>query len=205
MFDKRLRALIDPALDACGAALAARGVRADAVTLAGLALGLAAAGLAAAGLFAWALAALALNRLADGVDGAIARARGRTDAGGFLDIMADFVFYGAFPLGFALADPTANSLAAAALLFSFYVNGSAFLAYATMAERHPELGRSGPRKSFAYLWGLAEGFETIVVFSAMALFPAWFAWLAWGFAALCLVSGAARIAHGYLATRELER
>jgi phosphatidylglycerophosphate synthase len=39
-----------------------------------------------------ALAAILLNRLLDGLDGALARRRGLTDAGGFLDISLDFLF-----------------------------------------------------------------------------------------------------------------
>ncbi|MGT4046616.1 CDP-alcohol phosphatidyltransferase family protein [Escherichia coli] len=44
----------------------------------------------------WYLAALVvilLNRLLDGLDGALARRRGLTDAGGFLDISLDFLFF----------------------------------------------------------------------------------------------------------------
>ena len=36
----------------------------------------------------------------------------KTDFGGFLDIVLDFAFYGAIPLGFIFADPAANALAA---------------------------------------------------------------------------------------------
>jgi phosphatidylglycerophosphate synthase len=49
-----------------------------------------------------------LNRLFDGLDGALARRRGLTDAGGFLDISLDFLFYALVPFGFMLADPAAN-------------------------------------------------------------------------------------------------
>ncbi|MFX6950021.1 CDP-alcohol phosphatidyltransferase family protein, partial [Acinetobacter baumannii] len=75
--------------------LVRQGVGADQVTVAGLILGLAAAAAAAKAAFGAALVLILVNRLCDGLDGAIARARGRTDAGGFLDITADFVFYGA--------------------------------------------------------------------------------------------------------------
>jgi phosphatidylglycerophosphate synthase len=103
-------------------ALAQRGVRADQITLVGLAIGLAAAGAAALGLFALALAGLILNRLADGLDGAVARLTQPTDRGAYLDIALDFVFYAAFPLGFALHDPAANALPAAILLASFILS-----------------------------------------------------------------------------------
>jgi len=112
MFDTRVRRLIDPPLDAAGRRIARAGVSANAVTLAGFALGMAAAGAVAAGAFALALALVAANRLADGLDGAVARAAGRTDLGGYLDVPLDFVFYGALPLAFALHDPAANALPA---------------------------------------------------------------------------------------------
>ncbi|WP_435891264.1 CDP-alcohol phosphatidyltransferase family protein, partial [Klebsiella pneumoniae] len=53
-----------------------------------------------------ALAACALGAavcLLDGLDGALARRRGLTDAGGFLDIALDFLFYALVPFGFILA------------------------------------------------------------------------------------------------------
>ena len=61
---------------------------------------------------------LLLNRLLDGLDGAVARAAGSTDLGGFLDITMDFLVYSAIPFAFVLKDP-GNALAAAFLIFSF--------------------------------------------------------------------------------------
>lgn len=51
-----------------------------------------------------------------------------TDAGGFLDISLDFLFYALVPFGFILADPTHNALAGGWLLFAFIGTGSSFLA-----------------------------------------------------------------------------
>ena len=121
MLDGMMRGVIDAPLNRGGRWLAARGASANAVTLAGLALGLVAAALiwrlAGRGLLV-ALVLLA-SRLADGLDGAVARARGKTDFGGYLDIVCDFAFYGAIPLAFVLRDPAANGVAGAFLLFSF--------------------------------------------------------------------------------------
>lgn len=194
MFDARLRLLIDPPLNAAGRTVAAIGLTANAVTVIGLVFGLAAAGLIAAGYPLLALPLLLANRLADGLDGAVARATERTDLGGYLDIVFDFLFYGAIPLAFALQDPDNNALAAAVLLLSFYANGAAFLTFAIMAERKRlETSRQG-LKSLYYLGGLAEGAETILIFALMCLWPEGFSLLAYGFAALCGVSAAARIA-----------
>lgn len=193
MFDARLRPLIDPPLNRLGSALARSGVSANAVTLTGFCAGILAAIAIALGDPLAGLVLIALNRLADGLDGAVARATRKTDLGGYLDITLDFFFYGAIPFAFAVYDPSANALAAAALLLSFYANGSAFLAFAIMAQKHGlETDRQGS-KSLYYIGGLAEGAETIALFVLMCLWPSGFAVLAWGFAAVCALSAAARV------------
>ncbi len=193
MFDARLRTLIDPPLNRIGKGAAHRGVRADQVTLFGFALALLAMALIACGQTIWALLFVLGNRLCDGLDGAVARATKKTDLGGYLDIVLDFVFYGGVPLAFALLAPAENALPAAALLFSFYANGSAFLAYAVMAEKRGLQTTAQGQKSLFYLSGIAEGAETITLFCLMCVWPSGFALLAYGFAAICVVSAAARV------------
>ncbi|QUS57011.1 CDP-alcohol phosphatidyltransferase family protein [Pseudovibrio brasiliensis] len=193
MFDAKLRGYIDPPLNRMGKALADLGITANAVTLVGLGFGLAAAAAVAAGQFYTALLFILLNRFADGLDGAIARAVGSTNLGGFYDITFDFIFYGAIPLAFAFVAPEQNALAAAALLFSFYINGSTFLAFATLAQKLGMQTTLRGKKSFYYLGGLAEGFETIGVFVAFCLFPTYFSWVAWTFAAICTLSAISRV------------
>ena len=135
-----------------------------------------------------------LNRLADGLDGAIARANRRTDLGGYMDIVFDFLFYGAVPLAFVLSRPSeANAVAGAVLLFSFYANGAAFLTFAIMAEKRGIETSAQGLKSLFYLGGLAEGGETILVFVLFCLLPAYFPHIALAFAAICFISAAARI------------
>ena len=163
MFDARLRRLIDPPLDAAGRRLAGWGLGANATTLGGFVIGLAALPLLAAGQFAAALIVILLNRLADGLDGAIARHQGPSDLGGYLDILCDFLFYGAVVFGFVLAAP-ANQVPGAFLLFSFIGTGSSFLAFAILAARHGWETSERGRKSFFHLGGLTEGSETIALF-----------------------------------------
>ncbi len=195
MFDAALRRWIDPPLDRLGARLAARGIAADAVTLAGLGFGLAAAGAVAVGAFWLALGLIGLSRLADGLDGAVARATQRTDFGGFLDIASDFAFYGAVPFGFVLHDPAANGVAGAALLLSFYVNGASFLGFAILAEKRRIRTEAQGVKNLFYSGGLLEGGETIAFFVALCLWPAAFAPLAWAFAGLSLLTALGRVLH----------
>lgn len=193
MLDGFMRPLIDPPLNALGRRLAGIGTRPDMVTLTGLALGLIAALIVALGHPAWALLPLALNRIADGLDGAVARASARTDFGGYLDITCDFLVYGAIPLAFVLADPAANGAAGGFLLTSFYVNGASFLGYAILAEKRGLTSSARGAKSLYFTGGLLEGTETIVFFAALCLWPAWFPALAWTFAALCFVTAGTRI------------
>jgi len=196
MFDARLRPLIDPPLNRLGQTLAGTGITANSVTLGGFAFGLAAALAIATGHFLIGFLLIALNRFADGLDGAVARATAKTDLGGYLDITLDFFFYGAIPLAFAIVNPGENALPAAALLASFYANGSAFLAFAIMAEKKALSTEAQGAKSLFYIGGLAEGAETIALFLLMALVPSWFPALAWGFAAVCFVSAGARVLIG---------
>lgn len=194
MLDGVMRRVIDPTVNRLGRILAARGASADGITLVGLALGLLSAGLIAAGAATGlALMPLLAGRLADGLDGAVARASQKTDFGGFLDIACDFLFYGAIPLAFVLRDPVANGAAGAFLLCSFYVNGATFLGYAVLAAKRGMETAGRGEKSLYFTAGLLEGTETIALFIAFCLWPAAFAPLAWGFGALCFITALSRV------------
>jgi phosphatidylglycerophosphate synthase len=193
MLDGWARRHIDPALNVMGSALAQAGISANSVTLAAFGVGVLAAIAIAFGWFLTGLALLLVSRLGDGLDGAVARIQGKTDFGGYLDIVLDFAFYGAIPFGFVLADPAANAVAGAVLLLSFYVNGSSFLAYAIMAEKRELEGRVRGEKSIFFTTGLAEATETLIVFVAFCLFPGWFAAIAYVFAALTFYTALSRI------------
>ena len=184
MLDAVLRRRIDPPVERLATRLVAAGVGANAVTAAGLGIGLAAALAIALGAPLVGLVLILLSRLCDGLDGAIAKKTRPTDLGGYLDIVFDFVFYGAIPLGFALLDPAQNALPAAVLLLTFYANGASFLAYAILAEKRKIATEVRGTKSFFFSTGLAEASETIIAFCLFCLFPAWFPVIAYGFAAM---------------------
>lgn len=179
--------------------LAARGVRADQITIAGFVLGALAVPALATGAFSLALVLILGNRLADGLDGAVARIHGPTDRGAFLDIALDFLFYALVPIGFALADPAANALPAAVLIAAFVGTGSSFLAFAAVAGQRGQRAPAYPAKGIFYLGGLTEGAETIAAFAAMCLWPSAFPALALVFAAACAVTTASRWAAGWRA------
>ncbi|SME88099.1 Phosphatidylglycerophosphate synthase [Tistlia consotensis] len=202
MLDAALRRLIDPPLERAAARIAGLGITANQITLAGFLVGLLALPALAAQRYDLALAAILANRLADGLDGAVARQRGGgSDLGGFLDIACDFVFYSAVPFGFALAEP-ANALPAAFVIFSFVGTGSSFLAYAVIAAKRGLSTSLHGRKSLYYLGGLTEGSETIAFLAAICLFPAAFGTLAWIFGGLCWITTASRLLAGRQSFRD---
>ena len=187
MFDARLRPYNDPPLNRAGTWIARQGISANVLTFAGLIIGLLGAASIALEHYNLGLGLIVLNRLIDGLDGAVARAGTPTDLGGYFDIVADFAFYVSVPLGFGIADP-ANALPALALVASFVLTGTSFLAFAVIAAKRGEDTEAHGKKSFFYSTGLAEGAETIAVFIAMALLPEWFATIAWAYAGLCVLT-----------------
>ncbi|PLK23650.1 hypothetical protein C0V72_08395 [Porphyrobacter sp. TH134] len=201
MLDARLRPLIDPPLNRAGLLLAGLGVTANALTFTGLAIGLAGAAAIAAGHIGWGLALIIANRLTDGLDGAVARARGPSDLGGYFDIVADFAFYVSIPVGFGLLAP-ANLLPALVLTASFVLTGVSFLAFAVIAGKRGAETQAHGKKSFFYSTGLAEGAETIAVFIAMCIWPAWFPLLAFAYAGLCTATIIQRSAMAVAAFRD---
>ena len=203
MLDRSARRLLAPALDAVGGWLAAAGVRPLAVTGAGWLAGVGACVAVGFGQWTLGLVLWLVNRLLDGLDGPVARRRGVTDLGGFLDIVADFSIYAGFVLAVAVAVPDAR-VAALALLTAYYVSGTAFLALSSLIERRrsdlrsSDRGRSdvGDGRSLRFVGGLAEGTETVVVYVLFCLFPAHAALIAWVFAAAVAVTAAQRIGYG---------
>jgi phosphatidylglycerophosphate synthase len=192
MLDRHLRPLIDPPLNRLAAHLARMGVSANHLSLIGAGFGLAAGLAIASGAFGLGLVLIVLSRLADGLDGPVARMTAPTDFGGYLDILCDYVFYLAVPMGFATAAP-ANLWPALLLVASFVLTAVSFLAYAALAEKRGLSSMVQGRKSFYYMVGLAEGTETIAVFAAFCLWPAAFPWLACAFALLCLATVLGRL------------
>ncbi len=200
MFDAKIRPLIDPPLNAMGRRLASWGIGADQVTIIGMLVGLSAAVAIAQQLYGLGLGLILVSRLLDGLDGAVARATRMTDFGGYLDIVADFAFYVAVPLGFGFANP-ANLAAALLLVAAFALTGVSFLSFAVMAAKRGLETSAHGQKSFFYNTGLAEGTETIVTFVLMCLFPAQFAVIAIFFAALCGITVIQRSVAAYLTFR----
>jgi len=179
MFDQNLRPLKDKLLRPLG--FLGRYIHPNLISLAAFLLGLLSCGAILTGQFTMALALWGGNRILDGLDGAVARYSGRqSDFGGYLDIMLDFVLYGAIPL--ALGYQLEQMLPAAVLLGIFYVNSASWMYLSGLLEKNNSRD-SSTSTSLIMPKGLIEGLETILFFSLFLLFPPYFPHLAYLMAA----------------------
>ena len=199
MFDRSFSQLIAPLVQRLARQARRMGLSANQLTLLGFLTGIFAAFLIAYEAYMAGALAILASRLLDALDGAVARLTQATDAGGFLDIALDFVFYASIPLAFAVSDPARNALPAAVLLAAFIGTGSSFLAFAVMAAKRGLSNLATPNKSFYFLGGLTEASETLICFMAMCAWPGLFIELAYVFAALCALTTATRIWWGWKA------
>ena len=209
MLDARARVVLDRPLSRLAGLVDRPGVTPDRLTVLGLVTGLAGAGAAAGQLWWWALGLWWFSRAMDGLDGPLARRRHAktpdedrpahgSEAGGFLDITADFVVYGATVVGVAIGvhgQYGAAWLPFLLVLLAYYVNGTALLAFSSVAERTGRQRDDG--RSLSFLGGLAEGTETIAVHSVWLIVPAHAATVAVVWAAVVGVSAGQRIVTGF--------
>ena len=201
MLDPLMRRLIDPPLNGA-AAVWPRRISANQITIFGLVLGVGCFLAIATNAMTAALTLLALNRLADGLDGAVARAQTPSDLGAYLDIVSDFVLWGLLPIGFIILDSN-NAIAAAVLLSSFSMSMTVFLAFAIMAEKRGLETDAQGNKNFFYIAGLAEGTETIAFFAIVIIWPGAFIPAAFVYAGIVYLSVIGRVASSYLILKEL--
>lgn len=181
LLDHRLRAGLAPALERPAGRLARVGFPADLMTAVGLGLGLAGAVALGGGHCLTALVLFLAGRLADGLDGPVARLSGRMRApdavrrGGYVDLGADMIVYIAYPVALAVGRPGLGT-AVVCLLGAYALN----LATLVAASRSGRFDRvHGDGRSLVFTPGLVEGAETIAVYSLWTLFPSWSALLLW--------------------------
>lgn len=209
MFDAPVRRVLDRPLSGVAQLLDRPFVTPNRLTMLGLATGLGSAAAAAGQLWWWALGLWLFSRAMDGFDGPLARRRKAcvpgtaekspgSEAGGFLDITADFAVYGATVVGVAIgatAQYDADWLPFLLVLLAYYVNGTAFLAFSSIAERTGRQRQDG--RSLSFLGGLAEGTETIAVHSLWLIIPTHAGVIAFVWAAVVGLSAAQRVVAGF--------
>jgi phosphatidylglycerophosphate synthase len=136
------------------------------------------------------------GRVADGLDGAVARASGRSsDIGGLLDFVFDTIGYAVIPLGLAFGiDERGTWIATAVLLGTFYLNAVSLGYIAALLEKRA-LGSTaqGQPTSAALPRGLVEGTETIVFFTLALAFTSATATIWWVMAAAVLITAIERL------------
>ncbi len=205
MFDAKVTPYIKPILNPFIVALDKKGVRPNHVTVAGFVIGLMTMPMIIHGFWLLALLCIAINRICDGIDGQLARYQASSSsAGGYLDICLDFLFYASVPLAFGIANPIEWGIPALLLIASFIGTGSSFLAFAIAAEKFNIDKPQFSHKSFYYMQGLTEGFETILAFVAFCLWPHYFPVLAYVFALACSITIVTRIVGGFYTLKQVE-
>ena len=169
MLDRHLHPRIKPALNRLVSMLDRPGITPDGLTLTGFAIGVLALPFLALGWYPAALVAIVLNRLLDGLDGALARRRGLSDAG-----------ISRYRARLSVLRPGAVWLCAGST--GGKCAGSRPAAVRVYRDRQQFSGVRGPaakhdidnpgyaHKSFYYIGGLTEGTETIVLFALCCLF-----------------------------------
>ena len=192
MFDGQINKILKPALDVFAKKLLHFKIQANTVTFSGFFLGLCCFYFVVNEMFICATVFLFLNRFCDGLDGALARLIGQTDIGAFYDIVSDFLFYSLFPVSFIFLD-IENTYPICFLLLSFVATQTTFLASAWLVEKNKLLISENQKKSFFYIGGITEGFETILCFILMLLFYDFINYIAYIFGTLCWITFITRV------------
>lgn len=195
MLDSMLRPLKDRLLSPAARTPIVR-VHPLLITAVGLGLTLAAAVAAWQRLPALAVVLWLLGRLADGLDGPVARASGRTsDIGGLIDFVVDTIGYAAIPLGLAFGmDERATWIATAVLLATFYLNAVSLGYVAALMEKRSSGAEPEGRTTSAPLpRGVIEGTETIAFFTVALAWPDAATTIWWLMAAAVVVTALERV------------
>jgi len=200
MLDHRLNTIIHPIMSGLANHIP-RQISANTITLIGFVVGVMVVPLLWLNMYSTAMALIIVNRFFDGLDGAVARKFGPTNLGGYLDITCDFIFYSVVIMGFALAAPEKNGLAAAFLIFSFIGTGSSFLAFAAAAGKQGISSYAHGLKAFYYLGGLTEGTETILFLIIICMYPEYFPLMAVVFGSICWITVLGRFGSAFILLR----
>ena len=193
MLDAAVRRLLASPVDRLAASMSRIGINPNTITIVGFCMGMAAAAFVADAQYAKAVLFLVLNRFADILDGILARIKGQTPLGGFLDASLDLLVYAAIPLGFALARQQ-DSLAAMFLLVGMMAAAIPPLAFRTVAQRKDEI------------FVICGHSETFIALTLMCLAERWaFTPLAYFYGSLCFLSCSLSIGSAIVKLRSAAR
>ena len=179
-------------------------VSANQITVIGFIIGMLSAVFIVNQFYLLGLVCIVLNRVCDGLDGEVARQTKPTQAGAFLDIVLDFIFYQAVVFAFAFSDPQ-FTFWAVCLMLSFVGTGTSFLAFSIFAQKNNIEKQHYPNKGIYYLTGIAEGTETILFFIVCCIWPEYFNWFAAVFCLICWQTTVFRVVYGVKQLNELDQ
>jgi len=178
-------------INSWGKEIAKTKISATDLSVFGFIIGMMAVNFLAMNMYFEALVCILINRICDMLDGAVARTKGVTEFGKFIDATLDFIFYGGVIFGFALADET-NTQAACFLLFAFMASATTMLVYGIIDQKSAD-----PKASPFYLGGLAQGFETLTAFVILCIMPFAFMPIAILLGCWCLIKALIIISRAY--------
>ena len=195
MLDAPVRRLIASPLDPLAAGMVGLGINATTITLVGFLMGLGGIAFLITEQYGAALFFLALNRLCDILDGMLARVKGPTAIGGFLDATLDLLIYAMIPFAFALARQQ-DALAAIFLLVGFVVAAVPVLASRTFS----------PQRTWDDDFVLCGHTENFVLVVLLCVAERWtFTPLAYLYGSLCFLSCGISIVATMVKLRAVDR
>ncbi|HEX4780949.1 MAG TPA: CDP-alcohol phosphatidyltransferase family protein [Usitatibacter sp.] len=187
MLDTKARRFVQPALDAIAGACLRMGVGANALTVAGMLVGLAAAAMVAAGHPVAGFAVLWLSGLIDAADGTLARLTSATPLGAIHDITFDRVVELSVIAALAWLHPDAR-FEMVILAGVIAVAMSLFLSIGAAL-------RNTSAKSFHYAPGLGERTEAFICLSLMILDQERLVLWTWVFVGVIVFTMGQRLVH----------
>jgi archaetidylinositol phosphate synthase len=187
VLDTKARRFVQPALDTIAGACRRLGIGANALTIAGMLVGLAAAGLVAAQHPVAGFAVLWLSGLIDAADGTLARLTKPTPFGAILDITFDRVVEVAILAALAWLHPEAR-FEIVILAGSIAIAMSLFLSIGAAL-------RNASAKAFHYAPGLGERTEAFICLSLMILDRERLVLWTWVFVAVIVFTMGQRLLH----------
>ena len=187
MLDTNARRFVQPLLDAVARACASTGISANALTTAGMLVGVAAAGLVALGHPIAGFLVLWLSGLLDAADGTLARLTTSTPMGAILDITFDRVVELSMVTALAWRFPDARfELVILAGIIAIAM--SLFLSIGAAVQ-------NASVKSFHYAPGLGERTEAFICLSLMIVDAERLVLWTWVFVAVIVFTMAQRLRH----------
>lgn len=182
MLDSLIRRLSSPLLAGPAQSIASLGVSSDALTTTGFVIGIAALPAITRHAYVLALGLIALSRICDVLGISIARLKGSTRSGIYLERVLELIWTASVPFAFALGQPER------ALAAMFLMLGLVARAAALSDDTRP------PSGVLAMGAGLLGKTEIFVAYALACIFPGWFSIIAYALGSACFVMTGVRVA-----------